>query len=195
MTPLEAGRLALRCYTDKPTFGKAVGSGRAVVYDRAVAFPGTDNVATFLADLDVKARRVQGLGLVHCGFMDSWEEVAPQVLALPAVDIVIGHSLGAAMALLGAANLCLIGKPPKVVFAFEPPRISADDTIAKLFIAHGVELHLYRNGLDVVTEIPRLLEAWQQPGVLDGIGHPLRPFVNTEDHLMVNVLPNLPALA
>jgi hypothetical protein len=188
MTPLEAARLANRAYTDKPTFGKADGSGRAVVYDRAVAFPGTDNVATFLADLDTLARRVQGLGLVHCGFMDAWQEVAPQVLALPSVDIVIGHSLGAAMAILCAANLCLAGKPPKVLYAFEAPRASQDDAIAKILKANGVDVHIYRTGMDVVTDVPRLLGNWQHAVPLTAIGKAKHPFPNVEDHMMVNVI-------
>lgn len=188
MMPLEAARLANRAYTDTPTFGVAGGSGRAVVYDRAVAFPGTDNIACFLADLDAKAIRVQGLGLVHCGFMDAWKEVAPQVLALSNLEIVVGHSLGAAMALLCAANLCLIGKPPKVVFAFEAPRVSQDDSIAKVLKANGVQVFIYRNGLDIVPDVPRLLGPWQHAVPLTAIGKARHPFVNVEDHLMANVL-------
>jgi hypothetical protein len=188
MTPLEAARLANRAYFDPPTFGVSGGSGRAVVYDRAVAFPGTDNVATFLADLDATARRVRGLGAVHCGFMDAWEEVAPQVLALPTIDIVIGHSLGAAMALLCAANLCLAGKPPKVVYAFEAPRVSQDDAIAKVLAANGVEVHIYRCGEDVIPMVPRLLGDWQHPAPLIPIGKAKHPFPNVDDHMMVNVI-------
>lgn len=193
MTPLDAARLANRSYSDTPTFGKADGSGRAVVYDRAVAFPGTDNVATFLADLDAVAIRVNGLGSVHCGFNDAWKEVAGPVLALKSVNFVIGHSLGGAIALLCAASLCLAGTPPKVVYAFEPPHVSQDDTIAKLLKAKGVEVHIFRCGQDIVPLVPRLLGAWQHPAPVTAIGKAKHAFPNIDDHLMTSVLAALAA--
>jgi len=91
---------------------------------------------------------------------------------LPAVDVTLGHSEGAALALLCAAQLCLAGRPPKAVWAFEPPRVSADGTLAALFAAHGVQLTLTQNGEDIVPMVPRLGEAWQHPAPLQRIGHP-----------------------
>jgi hypothetical protein len=191
MTPIEAAHLARQCYTDPPTYGKVGGSGRAVVYGTAVGFPGSDNIACWLADLDTLAMTIPTLGLVQEGFWRAWNDVALQVMALPTIDVTLGHSEGAALALLCAANLCLVGRPPKQVFAFEPPRISADDTIAKLFAAHVVELHLYRNGNDVVPIVPRLTQNWQHPGPLTQIGIPHLPFPNVEDHYMANVIMGL----
>ena len=187
MTPLEVARLAQSAYTDAPTYGHADSAGRAVVYGAAVAFPGTDNLACWLADLDAAAVDVPGFGRVHCGFHDAWREISGPVLAHP-VATLIGHSEGAALAILAAASMCLAGKPPKEVWAFEPPRVSADTTLAQLFHVHGVELHLYRNGLDVVTDVPRLLEDWQHPAPLQLIGHASVPFPNVEDHLIANVI-------
>ena len=192
MTPLEAALLAQRVYTDAPIIGQAASAARAVVYGSAVAFPGTDNLACWLADLDAAAVDVPGLGRLHAGFWGAWREISAQVLALP-MDTLIGHSEGAALAILCAASMCQAGKPPKVVYAFEPPRVSADTTLAQLFHAHGVELHLYRNGLDVVPDVPRLLEDWQHPAPLQLIGHASVPFPNVEDHLMVNVIAALTA--
>ncbi|WP_230963679.1 hypothetical protein [Burkholderia territorii] len=42
------------------------------------------------------------------------------------------------------------------MYGFEPPRVSIDDTLAALFAAHGVQLHLYRHGEDIVPLVPRL---------------------------------------
>jgi hypothetical protein len=192
MTPLEAAKLAQSAYTDAPTYGDHDGAGRVVVYGAAVAFPGTDNICCWLADLDAMAVDVPGFGRVHCGFHDAWEEIAGPVLDLP-VDTLIGHSEGAALAILASAAMCLAGNPPKVVFAFEPPRVTCDDTLARLFHSNGVELHLYRNGLDVVPDVPRMLEDWQHPGPLTLIGHASVPFPNVEDHLMTHVIAALTA--
>ena len=65
---------------------------------------------------------------------------------------------------------------------------SADTVLAQLFHAHGVELHLYRNGLDIVPDVPRLLQPWQHPAPLTGIGHASLPVVNIEDHLIEHVI-------
>ena len=188
MTPLQAALLAERAYTDAPTFGKADSAGRAVVWGNAVGFPGTDNVACFLADLQALGEEIPGMGVLHLGFWDAWQEVSEGVLALNGVDVLLGHSEGAALALIAAAQLCLAGKPPQAVFALEPPRVSADDTLAKLFAEHGVALYLSRCGLDVVTEVPRLLRPWQHPAPLTGIGHASLPVPNIEDHLIEHVI-------
>ena len=188
MMPLEAAKLAQSAYTDAPTIGQAASAARAVVYGASVAFPGTDNLACWLADLDAVAIDVPGFGRLHAGFWGAWREISAQVLALPNIQSTIGHSEGAALAILAAASMRLAGKPPKEVWAFEPPRVSADTTLAQLFHVHGVELHLYRNGLDVVTDVPRLLEDWQHPAPLQLIGHASVPFPNVEDHLIANVI-------
>ena len=188
MTPLEAAQLAQRVYTDAPTIGQGASAARAVVYGSAVAFPGTDNLACWLADLDAAAVDVPGLGRLHAGFWGAWREISAQVLTLPSIQYTIGHSEGAALAIIAAASLCLAGKPPTEVWAFAPPRVSADTVLAQLFHAHGVELHLYRNGLDIVPDVPRLLQPWQHPAPLTGIGHASLPVVNIEDHLIEHVI-------
>lgn len=191
MTPLEAALLALDVYAAPPDFGAQFGAGRAKTYGTAVAFPGTDNIACWLADLDVGTMDLSGFGRVHAGFFEAWLEVRDGVIKLPQIDVTVGHSEGAALALLAAANLCLLGRPPKQVYAFEPPRITTDGTLAALFQANGVELNLYRNGFDVVPIVPRLLKDWQHPGPLMYIGTPLRPYPNVEDHSMQNVITSL----
>jgi triacylglycerol lipase len=195
MTPLEAAHLAHQCYTDKPTFGNAGDSGRGVMYGTAIGFPGTDNIATWLADLDVETIPVPGLGTVHAGFWRSWKEIDAGILGQSNIDVLLGHSEGAALALLCAACLCLIDRAPKTVFAFEPPRISIDATIGLLLIDHWVDVYLYRNGEDVVPLVPRLVENWQHPGPLIPIGKALHPFPNVDDHYMVNVIQAITELA
>jgi len=193
MTPLEAAIIAEDVYSATPDIGSQNAAGRASVYGTAVAFPGSDNIACWLADLDVAVYSVAGFGRIHAGFWDAFLEIRDGVTAVPNVEITIGHSEGGAIALLAAAHLCFAGRPPKQVFAFEPPRITTDGALAKLFSNNAVDLHLYRNGFDVVPIVPRLLEDWQHPGPLTCIGTPLRPFANVEDHLMRNVIQSLSA--
>ena len=194
MTPLEAALIAQAVYSAPPVVGVPASAGRATVYGAAqdaLAIPGSDNIACWLADLDALAVTVPGFGRIHQGFWTAWLEIRDAVLDLQGLTTMIGHSEGGALALLCAANLCLISRPPKAVWAFEPPRITTDDALAKLFAAHGVELHLYRNGLDVVPIVPRLLESWQHPAPLIEIGMPCLPFPNVQDHLIQNVVASL----
>lgn len=191
MTPLEAALLASAAYDSKPSLGDEDSAARVVITGNAVAFPGTNNLACWLADLDAKARYIQGLGWVHCGFADAMDEIKAGILSLQDIDTFIGHSEGAALAILAAAYRCLAGCSPKAVYAFEPPRVAACGTLGKLLSKHGVELRLYRNGNDVVPLIPRILYAWQHPASLIAIGKPALPVPNVVDHFMDNVISSL----
>lgn len=196
ITAIQAGQLAQRTYTDRPTFGAEDSAGRAVVYgETVVGFPGSNNMACWLADLDAIAEHVPGMGMVHSGFWSAFLEIAKPLMALQAVDVVLGHSEGAALALIYAAQRCIIGKPPKAVFAFEPPRISADNIIGSVLKAHGVSVLLTQNGEDVVPMVPRLLEKWQHPAPLTKIGKASDPFPNVADHMMTSVIASLEAMA
>jgi hypothetical protein len=189
MTPRDYAILAQRAYTVLPTIGKSDTAARAVVWPGGiVGFPGTDNLACWLADLDAGCTYVSGMGWLHTGFWRAFQEISGPLLALPDITITLGHSEGAALALFYGAQLCLAGKPPKAIYAFEPPRISTDATLATLFADHGVQLLLTRNGNDVVTDVPRLLEPWQHPGLLTNIGHASQPLPNVVDHMIERVI-------
>jgi hypothetical protein len=114
-------------------------------------------------------------------------------MALPDVQVTLGHSEGAALAVLFAAELCLAGRPPKAVYAFEPPRVTADGAMAALFARCGVDLVLTQNGNDVVPDVPRLMEPWQHPAALQRIGRAALPFPNVDDHLIAHVVVALAA--
>jgi triacylglycerol lipase len=187
MTPLHAAIIAESAYADAPSIGVPSGAARAVVYGDVVAFPGTDNIETFLADLDALAEDAPGFGRVHSGFYRTYSDMAGALARLEGINVCVGHSLGAALAILHAAELCLAGKPPKQVWAFEPPHVSADSKIYDLLQSHKVETHLYRNGNDIVTQVPCLLEKWRHPGPLTAIGIPTWPFDNIEDHKIAAV--------
>lgn len=197
MTPRQAAEYARRAYVEPPTVGEVDSSSRALIEvlpdgTVVVAFRGSDNAATWAHDLDVETVRVQGLGEVHRGF---WRALKPLMSALfVAIGgkpvIFVGHSLGAAMALLAAADYSDYGHPPKEVWAFEPPRVSCDDSVADLLV--NVPTYLYRNGLDVVTDVPCLLHSWRHPATLIQIGRSALPVPNIEDHNILRVIQALP---
>jgi triacylglycerol lipase len=187
MTPRDYALLAQRAYSSPPQIGEESGAARAIVEGEAIAFPGTNNVACWLADLDAELVQVDGFGGLHAGFWGAFGEIHDDLMAF-SPDVAVGHSEGAALAILYAGALCLAGKPPREVYAFEPPRVSADSTLTALFAAHGVKVHIYRNGNDVVPLVPRLLHPWQHSAPVNDIGHASLPVPNVEDHMIDRVI-------
>src|ERR1035437_3681879 len=100
MTPLDYARLAQRAYATTPTIGTENTAARAVVESGIVSFPGTDNLACWLADLDAGIQHIPGIGAVHCGFWDTLSSIKRPLMAIPDVEVTVGHSLGAALAIL-----------------------------------------------------------------------------------------------
>lgn len=193
MKPITYALLAQKVYSVAPEIGQVDSSCRAIVETTedgiAMVFRGSDDTASWLADIDVDTITVNGMGDVHDGFYSAWKSNKDMLLH-NAGDVVCGHSLGAALAIIHAAKMCLTAKAPKAVFAFEPPRVSIDGTLAKLFKTFNVKLFLYRNGNDIVTEVPVSLPLldWQHPAPLIPIGRASLPVPNAEDHLIANVV-------
>ena len=154
------------------------------VYGDVHCFRGSDDIASFLADADCETIPVEGLGKLHKGFYGALAAILPQCLALPRPTAVVGHSLGAAMAIIYAAILAQLGHVVPV-YAFEPPRIAADDTLAHVFRDFAIPFYGTRNGLDIVTQVPVGLT---HPRVLTCIGRPAMPIDNTIDHSMGRVI-------
>ena len=184
---LDMARLCARAYTDPPTYGQANGAGRAHVYDGVVVFRGTDDPASMLTDLDIATVTIPQLGTIHDGFWDAFGEVAGDLMKLKP-QIIAGHSLGAALALIYAGELCRAGHAPSAVYAFEPPRLAMDDTLRTLLDAHGVMRFCTRNGLDPVTEVPPWMSL---PASLSSIGTVTGTLDLISYHLIDNVIQSL----
>ena len=182
--------LAKSAYTTPPDIGKESTSARAIKNTTeeglVISFPGSNNIACWLADLDIETIKVWSLGELHKGFWESLREIETELLELKPV-VTCGHSEGAALAILYGAVLCLNQTPPKAIYAFEPPRVTTDGILKELFSEYGVKLVLTQNGNDVVPMVPRLIHNWQHPGSLMDIGIASEPFPNVEDHLLKNV--------
>ncbi|WP_186288604.1 lipase family protein [Burkholderia gladioli] len=189
MTPHDFALLARDAYTAAPDIGAADSASRAIVRQTAVglviAFPGTDNAASWLADLDVLPVDVAGIGLVHRGFWRAWSAIAPAIVAAIGTQPVtlVGHSLGAALAICAAAALTSAGRPPVAVYGFEPPRVAAGPRLTLLLAA--VPVYLFRNGNDLVPDVP---PGWRHAAPLEHIGTAALPFPNIEDHAIDRVI-------
>lgn len=193
MSPRDYALLAQEAYSAAPDIGVADSASRAIVrYTEAglvVAFPGSNNVPCWVADLDAMPMDVPGLGSVHRGFHEAWDAIATDVLA--AINgrpvTLVGHSLGGSIALIAAGCMAVGGNPPAAVYAFEPARVSYDMTMRILL--RNVPLHLYRNGSDPVPDLPL---GGMHPWFLTHIGRPSSVIPRIADHFIENVIPNVP---
>lgn len=196
MSPRDYALIAQEAYSAKPDIGNADSASRAIVRQTAgglvVAFPGTDNLDCIAADLDAHPIDVIGIGQVHHGFWKAWGAIAVDVLG--AIDgrpaTLVGHSLGAAIAIMAAAAMVVGGNPPFAVYGFEPPRVSTNGSVAEVLAK--VPLNLYKNGNDIVPELPL---DWHHAGQIRRVGRPMFPFPNVTDHAIARVIEALSAMS
>lgn len=196
MTPRDFALIAQEAYTANPDIGKAGSASRAIVRQTAaglcIAFPGTDNLPSVGADLDIALSSVPGVGQVHRGFWEAWQAIALPVLAAIGGKPVtlIGHSLGAAIAIMAASAMMVSGNKPAAIYGFEPPRVSPQRNVSTLLAP--VQLSLYRNGNDIVPDLP---PDWEHAGPLMQIGKPSLPFPNIRDHAIARVIEALASIS
>lgn len=189
MSPWEYALLAQEAYTAAPDIGRADSASRAIIREvddgLVVAFPGTDNIPCVEDDLDMRIVNIPGVGDVFKGFWDAWDAIASEVLKYTNSRpvIFVGHSLGAAISLMAAADYNSLRLQVLSVWGFEPPRVVVGSGLR----LDGVTMHLYRNGGDVVP----LLPSWgSHPTSLINIGKPtLLP--NIADHYITRVIESL----
>ncbi len=189
-TALRMANYAAECYKRPPDIGRQDGACRVHVFSsltfgHVVAFEGTSDVESLLADAEVETVRVPNMGLVHTGFWDSLSAVLNRIAIVPTA--ITGHSLGAAHAMLYGAWLATKGHSAPV-YCFEPPRVSADDELAELVQVSKMDVSAFRNGNDIVTQVP----SWMTfPVPLTAIGTPSLPFDNLVDHEIARVISSL----
>lgn len=196
MTPHDYALIAQEAYSAKPDIGSADSASRAIVRDTpgglVGAFPGTDNIECFVADVDILTVHVPGAGEVHRGFWEAWLAMGASVEAAIGDRPVtlVGHSLGAALAICAAIARRVAGKPVTAVYGFEPPHVSPDERIATVLAA--IPVYLSKNGNDLVPMVPL---GWKHAGPLVHIGGAAWPFANIEDHSLERVIAALAPVA
>lgn len=191
MRAIDFARLAQSVYTDPPTIGDPDSASRMHVYEVqgevVHVFRGTDDFASIVADADIETVEIDGLGKLHAGFYGALQRILDRCLALPVPSAVAGHSLGAAMAQIYAGVLSLKGHQV-ACYAFEPPRVSWDNTLQSVLFRGG-PVYATRNGNDIVTQVPL---GFNQAWPLLEIGVPSVPIDNIEDHFIDRVIAALP---
>ena len=187
MTPLAAALLAQRSYIDAPTIGDADSASRMHVYDGVHVFRGSDDIDSWLHNFDLKLMDVPGMGNLHAGFWSAWQAIREPCLSLAPPSAIAGHSLGAALAIICAAEWALLGHVVPV-FAFEPPRMCGNETLTHVYRDFAIPFFGTRNGNDIVTQLPPELMC---PSVLTRIGRAQYPFDNIADHGIDDVVRSL----
>jgi predicted lipase len=189
MSPYDYALLAQEAYTAPPDIGVTDSASRAIIRHTdaglVVAFRGTDDLASFAADFDIEPYDVAGVGKVYRGFWKAWEVISLPVLAAVAGRPVtlVGHSLGAALALVAAAYMTVGGNPPAAIYGFEPPRVGVNAGIENVLA--GVPMFLFKNGNDLVPELP---PGGVHAGPITQGGAPSAPWSNLTDHELVRVI-------
>ena len=97
-------------------------------------------------DLDAAWVTHSAGGRVHRGFADAWSTLRAELQELPRPNVVTGHSLGGALAILAAAEYPEVG-----AMIFGSPRVG-DVEFSENF--RGRELIRYQGPADVVCQLP-----------------------------------------
>ncbi|HEU0191767.1 MAG TPA: lipase family protein [Mycobacterium sp.] len=134
-----------------------------------LSFRGSSDLSDWLADFDfvpANYRPVSGFGQVHTGFQDVYECVRADIAANLAAAtagcdhiLIVGHSLGAALAVLAAPDIARtkLGKPPNTIeprlVTFGGPRVGLSD-FAAAFDAAIECCYRVVNFLDIVPLVP-----------------------------------------
>ncbi len=181
-------KLAAQVYNDLPQVGAVNGAARARMYGNVLAFRGTDDAATWLADLEIETEFVAGLGVLHKGFWRALAGVLPDLRKLPTPEVIVGHSEGAALATIYAGVLCMQGEHSVQVYGFEPPRLCGNGVLRQVLDDDGIQRFYTSNGSDPVPLVPPELSL---PGELALIGAPRGPIPLIEDHYIDNVIRSL----
>jgi hypothetical protein len=182
MSPADVARISAKSYSYATwTAGELSAFYSAVGNDRVIAIPGTKpEIGEWLRDFDAMPVWDRKLGICHRGFRDGALELY-RASGLRVRDfsgsIIVGHSLGGALALLLAGILTVEHCPPCAVVTFGAPRCGSWKLRRLL---RRMPLWLYRNGDDPVPDVPWLPGLYLHPRALIPVGE--RAFDPLADH-------------
>ena len=140
---------------------------------RIIAIPGTKReIGEWLRDFDAMPILDRDRGICHRGFRNgAWELYRRSPLTAHdfAGSVIVGHSLGGALALLLAGILTVEHCPPRAVVTFGAPRC-ASWKVRRLL--RPIAMRCYRNGDDPVPDVPWLPGVYVHPRRQIEIGTP-----------------------
>lgn len=188
MSDLDSAILLYRSYWDIGYFDKTVEADSVTAYLKYAAdgsvdvvFPGSRTGTDWMRDLDAIEPAVHPvLGLAPNGFLmgidEAYKAIKPLLPAHTHIRI-HGHSLGGPRACYLGALLVHDGSPADLIdiVAFEPPH-AGSESLRNLL--RGVDVRLYRNGQDIVTQVPL------------GFMHPCAPIEIHSEPIAGDILPS-----
>jgi triacylglycerol lipase len=133
----------------------------------AISFRGTQSHADWLADFDALViDNPFGAGSVHQGFASVYCRIRASVVAALQHQagplIITGHSLGAALATLCAADFARAGWRA-IMYTWAGPRVGLPN-FADWFDAHVPEAYRIVNMWDVVPRVPSAIHGYKHVG-------------------------------
>lgn len=172
-TEVQLAQAVQDSYLLAPTWERGGFRARFSLVDNhpVIAFPGTrlDDPHDILTDIEAVPTHDRDLGWCHSGFLAGARALYP-LLGLPHMvqPIFVGHSMGAAIALLVAARARLDWHEPREVVTFGAPRTGGLTLSATL---RGLPIRMYRNGNDPVPSVPwHFLGLYCHPRALIQVG-------------------------
>jgi len=152
--------LSLLAYSHA-NYSVASTSTQAIAVDGALAFRGTHELADWLTDADCRLVAAP-FGMVHAGFWRAYQSIAP---LLPAAEVITGHSLGGALALLCGLDRLHRGEDVRVV-TFGQPRALGLCTAQAMRHRFGDWVTRCVHNNDVVPRVPTRLMGYGHMGRL-----------------------------
>jgi triacylglycerol lipase len=195
-------RLANAMVSESSIFGLVVWN--AAAHTAIVSIRGTQTIWDWIDDIDavpVPYLPDKGSGLVHMGFQLVYEHIRSSIAKLLQTNCqgaqtvwVTGHSLGGALAILGAFDILKNVKPGPVpqLYTFAGPRTAAPD-FAHNFDAAIPVCNRIVNFMDVVPQVP-LPPAYEHVGQETIVHGGFRPLDVVYAHHLTTYLAGLQQL-
>lgn len=174
-------------YVLTPTLVSAIDGTAVIITELAecilIAFEGTREIRQWITDAKAWRTNIKG-SHIHTGFYQVIVSLLPAIVeklkAMPMKPIVVcGHSLGGALALLGAFRIAAWGWTVHSIYTFGQPRV-CDATGVHLYGNLADRTYRITNGADIVPWTPDWIlagyrhagiEYWM-PSTGSIIGHP-----------------------
>ena len=156
--------------------GESKNSAQAILIEHqdyfCLAFRGTDQLSDWLDNIDFRTEKAL-FGKFHRGFLNSvndvWSPLFSKYLELTNSKkrplFLTGHSLGGAMATVGAAKLIHEGFSFTAVYTFGQPRAMTTATANKFNQKAKSKFFRFHNNNDLVTRVPARLIGYSHVGL------------------------------